>query len=54
VTTEEVGEIVMRHLRAFDPVAYIRFASVYRSFADAQTFHDEVKKVLAKEGTKKK
>src|SRR5690348_343445 len=30
MTSEELGEIVMRHLRKFDTVAYIRFASVYR------------------------
>lgn len=49
ITSEEIGEIVMAHLRAFDTVAYIRFASVYRSFADVQTFHDELEKLLVKE-----
>ena len=32
VTTAQIGEIVMRHLKRIDDVAYIRFASVYRSF----------------------
>jgi transcriptional repressor NrdR len=45
IASLEVGEIVMRHLRTFDSVAYIRFASVYRSFADLKTFQDELKKL---------
>ena len=54
VTSEDVGEIVMRHLRKFDAVAYIRFASVYRSFEDAKTFQRELDKLLAaKERAKK-
>lgn len=46
VESKQVGEIVMEQLRRFDTVAYIRFASVYRSFADAQTFHDELSKLM--------
>lgn len=46
ITSIEVGEIVMEHLKRFDKVAYIRFASVYRSFEDAETFQSEVKKLL--------
>ena len=49
ISSEEIGEIVMSRLREFDTVAYIRFASVYRSFADVQTFQDEVQKLLVKE-----
>ena|SRR5688572_24034746 len=49
ITSEEIGEIVMSRLREFDTVAYIRFASVYRSFADVQTFQDELQKLLVKE-----
>jgi len=37
-----IGESVMRHLRAVDKVAYIRFASVYRDFKDAGELIDEV------------
>lgn len=48
IKTAEIGEIVMKHLRKFDPVAYIRFASVYRSFKDAQTFQHEVNRLLSK------
>ena len=38
VTSSQVGDIVMRHLAQLDEVAYIRFASVYREFDDAQDF----------------
>jgi transcriptional repressor NrdR len=38
VTSTQVGDIVMRHLARLDEVAYIRFASVYREFDDAQDF----------------
>lgn len=43
VTTLLVGEVVMKHLKAFDKVAYIRFASVYLSFEDVNRFEKEVK-----------
>ncbi len=42
VTSKFVGESTMRHLRAVDKVAYIRFASVYRDFTDAGDLIDEV------------
>jgi transcriptional repressor NrdR len=45
VASKEVGKIVMKHLRAFDGVAYIRFASVYRDFKDVETFEKELKKI---------
>src|SRR5210317_1958014 len=38
VTSAQVGDIVMQHLTGLDQVAYIRFASVYREFDDAQDF----------------
>ncbi len=47
VTSKDIGEVIMRHLRAFDPVAYLRFASVYRSFEDAKTFEQELRSLLA-------
>ncbi|MCH7542001.1 transcriptional repressor NrdR [Patescibacteria group bacterium] len=37
-----IGEIVMRRLKVLDKVAYIRFASVYRSFEDVESFEKEV------------
>ena len=42
----EIGEIVMEKLRGLDPVAYVRFASVYREFKDVSTFMEELKKFL--------
>jgi len=42
LTSSELGDIVMDRLRAFDKVAYIRFASVYRQFEDVQTFQREL------------
>jgi transcriptional repressor NrdR len=38
ITSPEIGEVVMRRLKSFDKIAYIRFASVYKSFEDVQTF----------------
>ena len=38
VNADQIGEIVMRHLRNLDEVAYIRFASVYREFHTAEDF----------------
>lgn len=43
--SKEIGELVMKHLRGFDKVAYIRFASVYRDFKDVKTFENELKKI---------
>ncbi len=41
----QVGEIVMEELRGLDPVAYVRFASVYRDFQDISEFEQEVQKL---------
>ena len=46
ISTERVGELVMERLRAIDEVAYVRFASVYRSFKDINTFVEEVNRLL--------
>jgi len=48
LTSKELGELVMKHLRTFDKVAYIRFASVYRDFKDVKNFEKEVKKISEK------
>lgn len=53
VRSSDIGEIVMDRLRSFDKVAYIRFASVYRSFEDVKNFQQELSR-LAKKPTKKK
>ena len=49
IESEKIGEIVMEKLKDLDPVAYVRFASVYREFKDVNTFMDELKKILDKE-----
>lgn len=41
-----IGEIVMERLKTLDPVAYVRFASVYRQFKDVNTFIEELKMFL--------
>jgi len=46
-----IGESVMKHLRAVDKVAYIRFASVYRDFKDAGELIDEVTAVIGRTDT---
>ena len=42
ITSVELGETVMEKLRLLDPVAYVRFASVYREFKDVDTFMREL------------
>ena len=46
ITTRQIGEMVMEALRKLDEVAYIRFASVYRSFTDIPTFMHELKALV--------
>lgn len=47
VSTTDIGEMVMKRLKDVDEVAYVRFASVYRSFKDVNTFMDELTKLLS-------
>ena len=46
VKTVDIGEMVMSRLKNVDEVAYVRFASVYRSFKDINTFMEELTKLL--------
>ena len=46
ITTDKLGEMVMERLKPLDEVAYIRFASVYRRFQDANSFIREINKFL--------
>jgi transcriptional repressor NrdR len=50
VTSAELGDRVMRELRELDQVAYVRFASVYRSFRDIDEFLDELGKLVKSRG----
>lgn len=43
VQTSDIGNLVMMHLRHLDPVAYIRFAAVYRKFQDVEEFVNDLK-----------
>ena len=52
--SSDIGAIVMNRLKSFDKVAYIRFASVYRSFEDVKTFQDELAGLLRPSRKKKK
>ncbi|MEM0530411.1 MAG: transcriptional regulator NrdR [Candidatus Pararuminococcus gallinarum] len=45
VSTVKIGELVLEHLRKIDEVAYVRFASVYRQFADVESFMEELKRL---------
>ena len=43
LSSRELGEAVMQELRRMDKVAYIRFASIYRSFQDVDDFHEAIR-----------
>ena len=46
IPSVRIGELTMEELKKIDEVAYIRFASVYRQFADVESFLDELKKLV--------
>ena len=48
ITSTEIGEMVMAHLRKLDEVSYIRFASVYKEFKDIDSFMAEIKTFKSK------
>ncbi|TSC64589.1 MAG: transcriptional repressor NrdR [Parcubacteria group bacterium Gr01-1014_106] len=54
VESRVIGERVMRALQELDEVAYIRFASVYKAFRDADTFQEELKRLRKTSGKQKK
>jgi transcriptional repressor NrdR len=45
IATSQIGEDVMEGLKTIDPVAYIRFASVYRAFSDVKSFEEIIQKI---------
>jgi transcriptional repressor NrdR len=47
VRSREIGEMVMQQLRVLDEIAYVRFASVYRSFQDVQQMRATIEEVLS-------
>ena len=46
ISSADIGEMVMVRLKDVDEVAYVRFASVYRSFKDINSFMDELKQLM--------
>lgn len=48
ITSRDLGDIVMKRLKSFDQIAYIRYASVYRSFKDVNTFQAELNRLVKK------
>ena len=49
ITSKEVGELVCEGLKSIDEIAYVRFASVYRSFTDTTSFIKELEKMVKKD-----
>lgn len=52
VSSQWLGELVMDELHALDEVAYVRFASVYRSFQDINAFHEEISRLQKRQQKK--
>lgn len=52
IKSGQIGEIIMKNLKKIDKVAYIRFASVYKSFEDVETFEQEISKLFRKKSKK--
>ncbi len=52
ITTQEIGEAVMRSLKDVDQVAYVRFASVYRQFTDLNNFMQELEGLMKSQSKK--
>ena len=46
VPSSKIGELAMRELKALDEVAYVRFASVYKRFADVNSFMEELRNII--------
>jgi transcriptional repressor NrdR len=54
VESRDIGEMVMERLRGLDDVAYVRFASVYRRFADVESLAEEIEKLLERKRREEK
>ena len=46
ISSKYIGELVMDELKKYDEVAYVRYASVYRSFKDISSFLEELQKIM--------
>lgn len=49
ITTTELGELAMRHVQALDPIAYIRFACVYRRFKNVEELMEAIQSIKPKD-----
>ncbi len=54
ISSKEIGEMVMEGLKELDEVAYVRYASVYRSFKDISSFMSELQRMMEKKESEKK
>lgn len=54
VSSKAIGEMVMEGLKELDEVAYVRYASVYRSFKDINSFMSELQRMMERKETEKK
>ena len=54
VSSKQIGEMVMEGLKELDEVAYVRYASVYRSFKDINSFMSELQRMMERKETEKK
>lgn len=54
VPSAQIGELVMQHLELTDQIAYVRFASVYRQFADVKNFMQELERIMGKSKAEEK
>jgi len=54
IETTELGELVVKHLKELDTIAFIRFACVYRRFKDMDELMDEIQSISAEEEVSKK
>ncbi|MGN8913962.1 transcriptional regulator NrdR [Anaerofustis butyriciformans] len=52
ISSNLIGEEIMKYLKDLDEVSYVRFASVYRQFKDVNSFMDELKSMLNERGNK--
>ena len=53
ISSKAIGEMVMEGLKGLDEVAYVRYASVYRSFKDISSFMSELQRMMEKKDVKK-
>ena len=53
ISSSAIGELVMDKLKEIDPVAYVRFASVYRQFADINGLKREIEQILTRDSDRK-